>query len=47
MKVKERSDGFYMILGIILVLGVSLMGSHSIGDVLDHAARLLLPGVYQ
>ena len=44
---KERSDGFYVILGIILVLGVSLMGSHSIGDVLDHAARILLPGVYQ
>ena len=44
---KERSDGFYMILGIILVLGVSLMGSHSIGGVLDHAARILLPGVYQ
>ena len=47
MKVKERSDGFYVIMGIILVLGVSLMGSYSIGDVLDHAARILLPGVYQ
>ena len=49
MKVKERSDGFYVIMGIILilVLGVRLIGSHSIGYVLDHAARILLPGVYQ
>ena len=44
---KERSDGFYVVLSVILVLGVSLMASHSIGDVLDHALSILLPGIYQ
>ena len=41
-----RSDSFYIVIGVVCLIVVSLIGSHSFADVLDHMARLLFPGVY-
>lgn len=44
---KERSDGFYVIVCVGLILVIGLFHSHNSGELLDTVARILFPGVYQ